>query len=289
MAALLEDMQKATPGLEHGFEALSPKEYEQRKVDMYNASVGELDKEDGYTCEACHNKGSIAVLIYNEMYGYWAEALRPCKCQKVRSAIRRLERSGLKDAVKKYSFDMYEAKEPWQAGMKEAAVRFCSDPERRWFFIGGQSGAGKTHLCTAIAVQLLRQGQAVRYMLWRDEITFLKAQITDAEVYETAIKELKETDVLYIDDLFKTGKDELGRPKAPTAADVNAAFEILNYRYNNPSLTTIISTERTISELADIDEAIAGRIAELSKRGGYCINIKHDSTRNYRLNGITEL
>ena len=244
---------------------------------------------DGYNCDKCKNKGYVAVVIYNDLYKYYAEALQPCKCMKVRGAINRLARSGLQAVVKKYTFDLYETPNPWQAKMKEAAIRFTKDPERRWFFVGGQSGAGKSHLCTAIAIQLLRGGQAVKYMLWRDEITRLKAQVNDSALYDAAMRELKETDVLYIDDLFKTGKDELGRPKAPTAADVNAAFEILNYRYNNPALTTIISTERTISELADIDEAIAGRIAELSKRGGYCLNIAHDSAKNYRLNGITEL
>jgi DNA replication protein DnaC len=103
------------------------------------------------------------------------------------------------------------------------------------------------------------------------------------------MKELKETDVLYIDDLFKSGKDNDGRYKAPTAADVNVAFEVVNYRYNNPELITIISSERTLVELDDIDEAIAGRIAEKSKAGGYCINLKPDKTRNWRMKGLLEL
>lgn len=282
-------MRQATPDLATGCKPLSAEEREQHRADAYNASTGDLNEMDGYNCDKCKNKGYVAVVIYNDLYNYYAEALQPCKCMKVRSAINRLARSGLQAVVKKYTFDLYETPNPWQAKMKEAAIRFTKDPERRWFFVGGQSGAGKSHLCTAIAIQLLRGGQAVKYMLWRDEITRLKAQVNDSALYDAAMRELKETDVLYIDDLFKTGKDELGRPKAPTAADVNAAFEILNYRYNNPALTTIISTERTISELADIDEAIAGRIAELSKRGGYCLNIAHDSAKNYRLNGITEL
>ena len=103
------------------------------------------------------------------------------------------------------------------------------------------------------------------------------------------MKELKKTDVLYIDDLFKGGKGEDGKYKPPTAADINAAFEIINYRYNNPELVTIISSERTLVELNDIDEAIAGRIAERSKESGYCINLKPDKKRNWRMKGLMEI
>jgi hypothetical protein len=38
-------------GLEHGCEVpTDPKEREQQKADMYNASVGNLNEEDGYDC-----------------------------------------------------------------------------------------------------------------------------------------------------------------------------------------------------------------------------------------------
>jgi hypothetical protein len=100
---------------------------------------------------------------------------------------------------------------------------------------------------------------------------------------------LKNADVLYIDDLFKNGKDDFGTVKQPTPADINAAFEIINYRYNNPGKITIISSERTLIEMNAIDEAIAGRIAEKSKAGGYCINLAKDGKKNWRMKGITEL
>jgi hypothetical protein len=66
-------------------------------------------------------------------------------------------------------------------------------------------------------------------------------------------------------------------------------MEIINYRYNNPGLITIISGERTIDELLYLDEALAGRISQLSKEGGYCINLKKDSGRNWRLKGVTTI
>lgn len=274
---------------EHGSDSMTECEYEQSKADRYNRGIGNLNATDGYNCDLCLNRGYIAAVYHNEQYGYYSQQLVPCKCLHIRQAVKRLNRSGLKNVVRDYTFDRYTAEESWQKAIKSAAERFCRDESRNWFFIGGQSGAGKSHICTAIAVYYIRKGLDTKYMLWRDEITRIKTSITEPEQYAAMMEELKETDVLYIDDLFKTGKDPNGKMMLPTAADVNAAFEIINYRYNDPKLITIISSERTLTDLTAIDEAIAGRIAERSKDGGYCINLKHDPARNYRLKGVVDL
>lgn len=283
----LQDL-KDRLGLGFDGKKLSDEEYEQWKANVYNNGKGDLNEIDGYDCPECKNKGFIAeVRDYGQ---YYNNVLVPCKCKKIRSALMRLKKSGLKDVVKKYTFKTFEVNEPWQNRMKETAMRFVQDNSKNhWLLIAGQSGCGKTHLCTACAVAYIKAGYDVKYMLWLDESTKIKTLIKDNQEYYKAIKELKEAEVLYIDDLFKSGKDENGQTKAPTSADVKIAFEILNYRYNNPDLITIISTERTLIELCAIDEAVGGRIAEMSKAGGYCMNIKREQARNYRLKGIEEI
>lgn len=278
-------------GLERGCEAFptNPKEREQQKADMYNACAGELDKEDGYHCDICKNKGFVAVVTQNEQFGYYMESLLNCRCNRIRNAIRRLNRSGLKARVKACTFDRYETQDAWQKTIKETALRFCDSCNGEWFFIGGQSGAGKTHICTAAAIAKLKKGKELRYMEWREEVPKIKASITDSVRYAEMMKELKETDVLYIDDLFKNGKGADGAVMQPTGADVNLAFEIINYRYNQPELITIISSERTLIELMEIDEAIAGRIAERTKAHGFCINLKPDAQKNWRMRDLLEL
>ena len=90
--------------------------------------------------------------------------------------------------------------------------------------------------------------------------------------------------VLYIDDLFKIGKGQDGRKQRPTSADVNLAFEILNYRYNKPTCITIISSELYAEDILDIDEAIGSRIYERAK----IVNISNDRAKNQRIkNEIT--
>ena len=258
----------------------------QMKCDSYNDMA--VEASDGYDCQLCKNKGFVAVPVKNYR-GNWEEVHRFCKCQKIRATIRRLNKSGLKNIIKDYTFKNYKTDEEWQKAIKEAAVRFVQDEQHTWFFIGGASGAGKTHICTAIAGFYLKRDRSVKYMLWRDEVVRLKANVTNPEEYSKAIEELKTAEVLYIDDLFKTGKDGEGKAQRPTAADVNIAFEILNYRYNNPDLITIVSSECRITDILNIDEAIGGRIAEKTSAYGYGINIKPDRSKNYRLKGTVEL
>lgn len=256
---------------------ISPRDYEQFKVDGLNNTVGSRNLEDGYECNTCKNKGFIAKLVENPD-GTYSHCFADCKCVEVRNSIMRMKRSGLKDIIKDYTFDKFEATEPWQKSIKAAAMDYAKDPEG-WFFLGGQSGAGKTHLCTAICREFLLAGKRVRYMLWRDDIVKIKGAVTDSEEYCKMIDEFKRVDVLYIDDLFKTGKDMYNTVQKPTAADINVAFEIINFRYNNPGLLTIISSELSEDELIDIDEAIGGRIYERAK----AFTIGKDRSRNYRI------
>ena len=256
---------------------MSPKAYEQFKVDGLNETVGSRNLEDGYECSECKNKGFVAKLVENAD-GTYSHCFADCKCVEVRNSIMRMKRSGLKDIIKDYTFDKFEATEPWQKSIKNAAMEYAREPEG-WFFLGGQSGAGKTHLCTAICREFLLAGKRVRYMLWRDDIVKIKGAVTDSEEYCKMIDEFKRVDVLYIDDLFKTGKAPDGTSLKVTGADINVAFEIINFRYNNPDLLTIISSELSEDDLIDIDEAIGGRIYERAKS----FNITKDRNRNYRI------
>lgn len=259
--------------------------FETRKAQDYNELEGDLHLQDGYQCDLCRNKGVIMRPVkINDRY--WSTATRDCRCMAVRRTIRNMKRSGLKNIIRDYTFGKYIAAEEWQKKIRSAAEAYAHNPEG-WFVICGQSGAGKTHICTAICREFLLSGREVRYMLWRDEVVKLKACVNDTEEYGERIEGYKKAEVLYIDDLFKTGKDADGYRMKPTAADVNIAFEILNYRYNDPSLYTIISSECTTEDILDIDEAIGGRIYE--RTHGTLFNLKPDKAKNYRIKGSVEL
>lgn len=258
-------------------EQMSQKDWEQFKVDDWNNTVGKLNEEDGYSCNECNNKGTIAKLVDNGN-GSYSHCFADCKCMEARRSIMRMKRSGLKDIIKDYTFAKFIDSEPWQKSVKGAAMEYARNPDG-WFFIGGQVGSGKSHLCTAICREFLLDGRQVLYMLWRDEIVKIKGAVNDPVAYSALIDRYKTAEILYIDDLFKTGKAADNSTQRPTPADINAAFEIINYRYNNPNMLTIISSELSQDELLDIDEAVGSRIYERAK----AITIGKDRNKNYRI------
>ena len=246
------------------------------KVDSYNKTQGDLTGTD---CPRCLNRGNQAYLREDGTMGF-----APCSCMDARRSIWKMERSGLKNIIKEMTFERFQVSEAWQENIKASAMAYAQKPEG-WLLFCGQVGSGKSHLCTAVCRYRLLQGDQVRYMPWREDVAQLKALMLDSQKRDGLITELKTAQILYIDDLFKTGKDASGVAN-PTGADVGIAFEIINYRYIN-HLTTIVSTERTPEELLRIDEATASRIFERAK--GYTLNIGRQEGRNYRLRTVLEL
>lgn len=246
-------------------------EYERRKAERYNVSRGALNLDDGIDCPKCLNRGHSMVVYQRE--GVWQETFVPCECMQARSNVKKLQRSGLKN-VERMTLDKYIAPEDWQKKAKLAAQNYVKSPRGAWMFAGGAVGAGKTHLCTGAALELIAQGE-LRYVIWPDESDRLKAERFDpAEESMTRMRKLQTVDILYIDDFFKITGNTL-----PTEADIRLAHELLNRRYM-AGLRTIISSERYLDEITQIDSAIGGRIAE--KAAGYIVNIKRDRERDYR-------
>ena len=114
MDRLQEILQKFNTGMSFN---MSPREYEQFKVDGLNATEGNRHEEDGYICNTCKNKGYIVRLVEDED-GYFHQVCSDCKCVEIRNSIRRMKRSGLKDIIKDYTFDKFEDPEPWQKAIK---------------------------------------------------------------------------------------------------------------------------------------------------------------------------
>lgn len=238
------------------------------EAEIMNELEGNLT---GYDCRECRNKG----VIYSETES-GETVFNRCKCWEKRKSLRRIHTSGLKDLLDRYTFDKFECSEFFQLKVKEKALNFVKDENKRGFFIGGQVGCGKSHICTAIVREfLVEQGKETLYMQWKGDSARLKG-IANTESYSCEVEKYKTVPVLYIDDLFKT---ETG--KTPTAADINLAFEIINHRYIGSDLITIISTEKLPGELIDIDEAVASRIIEMCR--GYVLPVEYQKGRNYRL------
>jgi len=136
----------------------------------------------------------------------------------------------------------------------------------------GKPGSGKTHLLIAIANNLLGQGVGVLYFPWVEGFNDLKSNF---DAIQDKIHRIKQVEVLFIDDLFK-GRRQI------TDFQIEQMFEIINYRYLN-HLPIMISSEKDIDQLCEIDEAIGSRIYEMTKN--FTVVLKGDKRLNYRIVG----
>lgn len=138
----------------------------------------------------------------------------------------------------------------------------------------GQPGSGKTHLLTALANNLIQKKQvSVLYFPFVEGFNDLKDNF---DLLEEKLTKMKRVGVLFIDDLFK-GRDY------PTPFQLEQMFAVINYRYLNHK-PIMVSSEKTVDELCDIDEALGTRIYQMSRE--YTVVIKGDrKVLNHRLVG----
>ena len=234
-------------------------------VRLCNQARGELT---GVDCPACLNRG-----YFHRVDETGRRYVAECSCMEQRRSLERMRRSGLAELLDRYTFQNWQTPEPWQEKARELAYRYAEE-RAGWFVMAGTVGAGKTHLCTALCSLLMERGLPVRYMMWRQFAVQAKALVADADAYERLLAPFKTVRVLYIDDLFKTGKGQ-----APTTGDVNLAFELLNCRYNDAGLLTILSMEGGLDRILELDEAVGSRIYERSRQ--YYLQL--DGKQNWRL------
>lgn len=238
---------------------------------QYNDAVGNLDSTI-LDCKVCKNKGLVWFADNTGIHS------KECECMPKRRMLTLAKESGLGELLNICKFDDYiYLNESWRREIYNRATSFVEN-DVPFFFIGGQVGCGKSFTCVAMINEYLKKGIDCKFIVWNDFVTNLKqCIISDAEQYQNLMSEVKNATVLYIDDFFHT---------VPTIADIDKAFSIINYRYNQSKMKskkmfTIISSEKTMTELLEINEAIATRISELATPK-YLVNIKTEQGRNLR-------
>ena len=251
---------------------VSQKDFEQIKVDGFNEAEGNLKF---YDCPKCKNKGFIMRVEFNEDTQEYYSAGSECSCMHIRRTMADAQKSGLGNYINMRIED-YKDLNQWQKNVKGKVVKYMGEDNDRWFVALGQSGSGKSMICSIIANDLLlNKNKKVLYVTWTDFISKLKRDMMGDNTNEVSdyLEEIKNVEVLYLDEILKKYNE----------TDLKYLVEIINHRYIN-GLKTIISSERLVDELLDIDEATMGRMVEMS--GEFLINIAKDRSKNYRLKGI---
>ena len=243
------------------------------QVKRSNSIAGNLSGQDGYNCEKCLNRGYFLRFDEENM----TTCARECSCMEIRRSLMRMKKSNLK-SLEKLTFESFETKTALQKTMKTKAFEYLDSDSSEWFYIGGISGSGKTHICTAVCGELIRQGHEVLYREWTEIERTLNGNKFNQSEYNRYFSTLADTEILYIDDLLK-------RTNFSDNESMKNLYNLINTRYN-ANKRTIISSEHFLSELFIGDSATAGRIKEMC--GKFVLEIPRDNKSNYRLFGFKQ-
>lgn len=241
--------------------------------ELYNRSVGELDKEDGYNCPLCKNRGYLIRFQDGEKH------TSTCSCMNKRIVYKRMRKMGLFDCVQRYTFERYQAAAPWQAHLKQMTIDYVkaclNTPPNKplpWLYLAGQPGCGKTHLCHAVLMALAEhfQPHAVSYPAWYRDVS---ASAMDKDERDKAMRPCKNSEVLFMDDLFRSHN--------PTNAEIQTVFEVVNHAYGINRRAIIFSSEMPLDKVLQKNEGLGRRMVE--RCGEFTAAIRRQKGRDYSL------
>lgn len=199
------------------------------------AGLPEDFTEPKYECPICHDTGYSGGVM--------------CRCFKEALTLARLEKSGLGQLVRTQSFESFSL--DYYSGMdqvmmrqnftklKEFAEKFTGKGDKSWLFCG-DTGLGKTHLSSSVAMELIHRGFDVVYMTAGSFFSvFEKQRFGDGHIGDGTDDQFYETDLLIIDDLGTESANQF---------TLSCLYNIINSRMIYGK-STIINTNLNREEL----------------------------------------
>lgn len=214
------------------------------------------------------------------IFNYVTNTAIVCECVNKEISIVQFKKAGINVNDKDKSFNTFKVWNEASKNLKNTGIAYYTNYDKikntskNSILLAGNPGSGKTHILIALSNNFIsNRSIKIIYMNYREAMTSIKQNMLDKEIYYREIRKYQEAELLFIDDLFK-GKI--------TEADINIMFEIINHRYIN-RLPLMISTEKTIEELLNIDEGTSSRIYEMCK--DYLVEVK-GTENNFRLKEV---
>ena len=223
-----------------------------------------------YDCSLCEDRG----YIFKIQDGY--EVAVPCECLEKKQSVEKMARSGLTEAFKQRTFKTFIVNNEWQLEAKAKAMDYSKNfkETKASLMLSGQPGSGKTHIGVATMLRLIENNTGCVYREYISMLTDLKQTSMDEEEYIRSLEKYINPPVLFLDDFLKG---------EPTVADRKHVYKIINTRYLK-SMPMIISTEKSVKEILNWDEAIGSRLIEMCQ--GNVIEFPRGLENNYRLRGV---
>ena len=163
----------------------------------------------------------------------------------LRSFEDRVSASKIDKALLNRNFDSFEVSPQNEAIYRKMLEWSMS---KNGICLGGEPGRGKTHLCLALAIRLMREMRDVYFTRPGIILTDLMAlkinnHVDNINEYQQTLERLKSVEILFIDDL---GTENLTEPKK------EVIFEVMDERVKRKdSLRTFITTNLSWDHLTE--------------------------------------
>lgn len=250
-----------------------------QRVSMLSSTSNTDEESVTYRCNKCNDLGGrIQRVAQSDKPFDYIDKWEDCSCVRDRMIERLMGSSKITEEFQQKTFHNFE--EEGRPEIIKLAYQKAGSYAKSFFDIRstrknslallGRPGSGKTHLSMAVCNYLLKKGVGVHYFPWVEGFNEIKDNL---DTLDTRIRQLQQAEVLFIDDMYK------GRQK-PTDFQAEQSFAIINYRYLN-NLPILVSSERTVSGICEIDEALGSRINEMCR--DYKVVIQGGIEMNYRL------
>lgn len=170
---------------------------------------------------------------------------------------------------KKMTFDNYDWKrvnlpQEQQASLEHAyrfALNFAQSPEG-WLIVMGVTGAGKTHLASAIANYRYQQGKAALFIVVPEFLDHLRSTFNpdSKKSYDQLFEKVKTTPLLILDDFGEQASTQWAQEKL---------YQVINYRYN-AQLPTVVTTRCSLEE---IESRVSSRFVDPKLSSPISLNV----------------
>lgn len=232
-----------------------------------------VEQDTHYDCPICEDKGYT---FKTDEHGY--EVAVPCKCLAKKQSIQKMNRSGLTEVFKQKTINSFKTDKKWQIEAKFKVKQYIEDFLKKGsnagLILSGQPGSGKTHLGIGTMLELINNNIGCVYKEYITMLTDLKQTSMDETDYIRTLEKYINPRVLFLDDFLKG---------QPTEADRKYIYKVINTRYLKGK-PIIISTEKSIKEILEFDEAVGSRIVEMAQNN--IITFPRGIENNYRLRNI---
>lgn len=254
----------------------------------FNSVIGEINPVTfTFECDTCEDSGLVTATESDISDGIkvfttydWTEdkdkLFKECQCAITKKFKLMMLRSGLDDVIDLRIGD-YKIKHKWQKEIKEKLIKFAKQPTRS-FLVSGQTGSGKTMAMNILFKNLVgKYGRQGHYLEWETFMTQSNNNYREIDLKDYDY--ISKIPILYIDDFLKCPNNDTS---SIGTNEVRFARNVINQRYKNDKLITLISTELTEKQLESIDGSLHGRIVEMCTLE-YFVEISKGADKNIRI------